>query len=395
MSRIKLRFAVYAFTVLLAFFLSSASGANEDIPITIETTGTASVAGSDVSAARDSAIADALRKAVEQAVGMVVSSETVVESFQALRDSVYTNASGYVKSYDVLAESRSGGMYQVRVKAVVSAAGLEGDLDAMGLLQRRAERPRVLFMISEKMPGDRDFTSWWRPDAYFGRAAGERKTGAAEAALMELFLRKGFNVVDMAGSPGAVVAADPYWPSEIPGDSAREAAGKLNADIVVFGKATATEGPRTGGTAMVTWLADITAQAVRVDDGSLLGSGRGHATARHISAEKGPADALSIASEELAEGLAAQISSKWAGPVSFTITLRGADYATAVEFKRLLRSSVRGLLSIYQRRFEGNEASFDIESKVSAQAVADDISRLQGFRVTGAALNAIEVEAGD
>ncbi|MBW7956706.1 MAG: flagellar assembly protein T N-terminal domain-containing protein [Deltaproteobacteria bacterium] len=381
--------------LLVSVSLASFSDAEDDIPITIEAIGTASVADSDISSARDGAIADALRKAVEQAVGMVVSSETVVESFEVLRDSVYTNATGYVKSYDVLEESRSGGTYQVRIRAVVSAAGLEGDLDAMGLLQRKVERPRVLFMISEQMPGDSGFTSWWRPEAYLGRDSGERRVGAATAALMELFLRKGFNVVDIAGSPEAVTPTDPYWPSDISGESAREAAGKVNAEIVVFGKAVASEGPRTGGTAMVTWLADITAQAVRVDDGSLLASGRGHATSRHISAEKGPLDAFYGASEELAEGLVRDISSKWAGPVSFTIKLKVADYAGAVEFKRLLRTAARGVLSIYQRRFEGNEAFFEVESKVPAQAIADEISRLRGFRVTGAAQNAIEVEAYD
>lgn len=395
LSRKKILLIFSALILLIPFFQVSGTLAGDDIPITLEAIGTASVAGPNIPAARDGAIADALRKAVEQAVGMVVSSETVVESFEVLRDTVYTNAAGYVKSYDVLDESRSGSVYQVRVRAVVSTAGLEGDLDAMGLLQRKAERPRVLFMISEKMPGDRGFTSWWRPEAYMGRDAGERTVGAATAALMELFLRKGFNVVDMAGSPGAITPVDPYWPSDISGESAREAAGKVNAEIVVFGKAVATEGPRTGGTAMVTWLADVTAQAVRVDDGSLLASGKGHATSRHISADKGPMDALSRASEELAEGLAKDISSKWAGPVSFTITLKGADYARAIEFKRLLRTGARGVLAIYQRRFDGNEAFFEVESKVPAQAIADDISRLRGFRVTGAAQNAIEVEAYD
>ncbi len=395
LGRKKMFLAVSALTLLISFFFASVPLADDDIPITIETIGAASVSGSDIPAARDGAIADALRKAVEQAVGMVVSSETVVESFQVLRDSVYTNASGYVRSYEVLDESRSGGAYQVRVRAVVSTAGLEGDLDAMGLLQRKMERPRVLFMIAEKMPGDRDFTSWWRPEAYPGSDAGERKVGAAEAALMELFLSKGFNVVDMSGSPEAVMAAAPYRPSDLSRESALEAAGKVNAEVVVFGTAIASEGPRTGGTAMVTWLADLTAQAVRVDDGSLLASGRGHATVRHISAEKGPLDALSRASEELAEALTRDISSKWAGPVSFTVTLRGVDYVRAVEFKRLLRTGARGVLAVYQRRFDGSEAVFDVESRASAQSVADDISRLHGFRVTGAAQNAIEVEAFD
>ncbi|MBE7415290.1 MAG: hypothetical protein HS130_08690 [Deltaproteobacteria bacterium] len=107
MSRKKIPLIFSALILLIPFFHVSGSGADDDIPITLEAIGTASVTGSGFPAARDGAIADALRKAVEQAVGMVVSSETVVESFQVLRDTVY-NAARYVKSYDdVLDESRS------------------------------------------------------------------------------------------------------------------------------------------------------------------------------------------------------------------------------------------------------------------------------------------------
>ena len=50
--------------------------------------------------------------------------------------------------------------------------------------------------------------------------------------------------------------------------------------------------------------------------------------------------------------------------------------------------------AVYQRRFEGTDTAFEVESKIPAQAIADEISR-QGYKVIGATGNTIEVEAGN
>jgi hypothetical protein len=49
--------------------------------------------------------------------------------------------------------------------------------------------------------------------------------------------------------------------------------------------------------------------------------------------------------------------------------------------------------AVYQRRFEGSEAVFEVESRVPASAIADDLSRLPGWSlsVTGTTPNTIEV----
>ncbi|HEV8539645.1 MAG TPA: hypothetical protein VGQ60_00645, partial [Nitrospiraceae bacterium] len=48
---------------------------------TVTADGVAGIQGGDKAIARDNAIQDALRKAVEQAVGTMVASETMVENF--------------------------------------------------------------------------------------------------------------------------------------------------------------------------------------------------------------------------------------------------------------------------------------------------------------------------
>ena len=63
--------------------------------------------------ARDHAIKDALRKAVEQAVGIFISSETVVENYEVLSDSIYSKAEEYVAEYKVLREKEEGDLYSL------------------------------------------------------------------------------------------------------------------------------------------------------------------------------------------------------------------------------------------------------------------------------------------
>jgi hypothetical protein len=52
--------------------------------------GVAAVVKGDTGAARDKALDDALRKAVEQAVGTLIESETMVQNYQVLNDSIYS-----------------------------------------------------------------------------------------------------------------------------------------------------------------------------------------------------------------------------------------------------------------------------------------------------------------
>ena len=79
----------------------------------------------DVANARDKALADAFRKAVEQAIGAMVSSETVVENYQLISDKILTRARGFVKTYNVISEGEiEEGLYQVEIEAQVASAAL-------------------------------------------------------------------------------------------------------------------------------------------------------------------------------------------------------------------------------------------------------------------------------
>lgn len=358
---------------------------------TVEATGVAAITAGNAALARDSALADAQRNAVEQAVGTMVSSETLVENFVTLKDNVYTKSQGYIKDYSVIKESQDQALYNVTIKATVSTGLLKDDLSAMGLLHKKAERPRVLFMIAEKNIGHKFFAFWW-----WGKSEYKGETvdmSSSETALKEIFINKGFNVVDITGTTGNFKVSDAYRIADITKDGAKQIGRGVNAEVVVFGKAIAKEGPRTEGSSVGSYLADITAQAVRVDDGVVLASSRGHGVARHISEVTGGSEALSRAASEMADKLVDQIMAKWSGSNSVTVRLSGVtDYARVTEFKNALMGRIRGIQAVYQRKFEGGVATLEIESKVPAQNIADEVQRLgMPVQVVNATANSIEI----
>ena len=175
--------AVILLFALLAAPMSTHAEQIEPETKTIESVGYATISGVNAALARDAAIDDALRKAVEQSVGSMVSSDTMVENYQILRDSVYTKTRGYVKGYTIISENQTFDMYQVTVRATVATGDLKNDIDAIGLLQLKAERPRVLFMVAEhaERPGhDGPYKYWWQPNA--GRIA-PMEAAASENSL--------------------------------------------------------------------------------------------------------------------------------------------------------------------------------------------------------------------
>ncbi|MBI4377674.1 MAG: flagellar assembly protein T N-terminal domain-containing protein [Nitrospinae bacterium] len=367
----------------------------------ITATGVAAILQGDKAIARDTALNDALRKAVEQAVGAMVSSETVVENYQLIRDSILTKSQGYIQKYRVASESPSAELYQVTISATVSLGNLKNDLAALGILMQRVQKPRVLFMIAEQNVGQEFYIFWWYGKSEF--KGQQVDLSVSETALKEEFLSKGFNVVDSSVATGRIEISNAYRIADLADAGAISIGRQLGAEVIVKGKALAKEGPRTAGSKVGSYIADITATAFRVDNGSVIGSGRGHGVSRNISGVTGGTEAIEKAAREMAGKMVDQIVAKWSGEVSggglVQLTVRGiGEYSDFVKFKDIIQGQIRGVQAIYQRSLEAGTAVLDIDMKGNAQSLADEIARKNfggiPVKVLGASANTVEVSLG-
>jgi hypothetical protein len=371
---------------------------------TVTAEGMAGVKG-DPGIARDAAIQDALRKAVEQAVGTMVSSETLVENFQVVRDNIYNKSAGYVKEYKVVKESPGKDLHTVTISAVVATSDLKNDLGALNLLHQRVGKPRTLFMIAEQNIGQEVLLYWWGTWGAPGGAAAVGQTvdmAVSETALKEEFANKGFNVIDISAVTGKFQISNAYRIADLTDAGAREIGRKMGAELIVKGLALAKEGPRGAGSAVGSYLADITLSAVRVDNGQVLGSVRAQGVARHVTQHVGGNNAIEQAARNAAEKIIDQITAKWTAETSggqlTQITITGlGSMKELVKIKEFLKSHVRGVQNVIQRSYEGGTAVLEVDAKGNAQAIGDELAKkdFPGFDLdlTSVSASTIEIKA--
>ena len=116
-------------------------------PGTVVVRGAAPLQGG-VSQARERALQQAFRAAVEQVAGVIVESETLVENLALFEDNILTRTEGYVESYELLHEGQEDDIFVVELAVTVVAGPLSRDLESLGILLRRADYPTISIALS-------------------------------------------------------------------------------------------------------------------------------------------------------------------------------------------------------------------------------------------------------
>ncbi len=107
---------ILIFLIIFCFALTARA---DIIPVTVE--GQATIIGGDVIQARDEALLAAKIKAVERAVGVEVTAETIYSQERQLSMEMIQKSRGFVRLYDVVSEGSRGSIYTVMIEAVVSS----------------------------------------------------------------------------------------------------------------------------------------------------------------------------------------------------------------------------------------------------------------------------------
>ena len=115
----------------VSLLLASVTFAAAPPPATVvkEVTGEAAI----VDGNRDKAFAEAksaaLRDAVEQVAGVLVSADTLTANSQLISDRILMHSAGYVRTHEVLERKEEGGVAKVKVRAEVGTALAEAKPD--------------------------------------------------------------------------------------------------------------------------------------------------------------------------------------------------------------------------------------------------------------------------
>lgn len=386
--RFQRTYVVVYLAVMACVFISARDyAAGQQQTEVVEAEGVARILQGNTDIARDNAIVDAQRKAVEQVMGVFMSSESIVENYELLSDRILTQSSGYIKTYQILDERKDGNDFRVRIQATIGLGELENDIEAIQHLIRQKGNPRMMFLVQEEITGLRTA----------GVASSDMSQ--AETVLVQAFLNAGFEVVDSA-TVAQNINRDKALKA-IEGDAATASAlgQQYGADVIITAKAAASSGEKILTTSMKSHQAAVNAKVIRADTGAIIGSATKQAKHAHIDDLAGGLAAIEKASTELAEDLIPKILEQWRKDVQVATTvqivLSNVSFMQLKRFKEILKTEVRGVKEIYQRSFQARVAKLDVEIQSTTEALADELAskEFQGLscEITGLSENRIDL----
>ena len=354
--------------VLLLLLSVRAASAQETRTVTAE--GVAAIQQGAIDTARDAALEDAQKRAVEQAIGIMIDSQTQVENYQLISDKILSQTKGYISRYNVTGESQEGQILRVRITADVAIGKLNDDLSAIGILLGQMHKPRTMIMIAEQNIGH-DWHAWW-----WGYHGEQTDISVVENTFMDVFTQKGFEFIDHATAAKEIKVTAAYKVQDLTVEQARTLGNQADAEVVIVGKALAKLYGDVGG-GMKSVQADLSAKAVRTDTGQVIATTVTHAAAVHITDTTAGIEALKKAStqaaEQMMEKILAVYSREAGGTRPISITISGLNKTQFVKFKDVLKNQVRGIKDLHERSFSGTTARISVDSKVSAQTLSDDL----------------------
>jgi hypothetical protein len=350
--------------------------------------GTATVQGTNVSAARDKAIADGLVTAVALMTEELLEVEVFVREFAKLNELLFEQTSTFIQDYKVLTEADLDNRYRVAVEATVSRRKISKLLTDTGILRVQTTLPSVLFLIAEQGLDKPAPEFWWgsqEPD--FMSVAEAAMAGPLEAA--------GFIIIDHKGARNlSEVPWTAFDKPELTDEEAAELGSQLKADVVVIGVASVSPSTNIMGSAMRSFNGTTSVRVIKTDPVQPLFNLTRTAVAVSENDNTGNRQALEDAGGLAGQALAEELTAVWqkqAGkPSQISMVIRGTSHlAYYVQFRKSL-NTIPGVGGIRVKEIKPNEATLQVEYKGKPQDLA---AALMQQKFEGFGINIFEVTA--
>ncbi|MDX2145956.1 MAG: flagellar assembly protein T N-terminal domain-containing protein [Planctomycetota bacterium] len=329
--------------------------------------------------AREQAIEDALRRAVEAGAGVYLESISRSEDLVLVKDVITTRTNGYIESYDVLEESKDqDGLYTVRVAAVVRRGQLRDDLETFKTLMKRKGRPLVLVV---------------------GSSEGVQAPEQVEIAAQKALIGKGVRVVDSA----TLAEAKRQQAREAMADDrdvrkAAAIASSVGAHViaVVRVEQEATERDETYGVrtfrtpsvATVRLVDPATAQLFAIEQLDALGDGESQIASRRAGVNEAVASSMKVALQQIAARWLEDVDARGGGEVTLALHRVGFDRVSALVESLRKVAGVKDVLidstdpkGVSTVRVVSNSSAADIVSALRRIDAALKVRKLTTTRV--------------
>ncbi|MBN1897579.1 MAG: hypothetical protein JW827_02285 [Spirochaetes bacterium] len=316
---------------------------------TIVAEGLAEVRQAGVPEAYDRAKEQALKKAIETALGTIIDARIIGSSGVILEENIYAKKQGYIKQWEPVSKRVEDGVAYFKVKAVVGMQRLKDDVMALEILQHRMNLPKTIIFVYEEVEG--------KPS----------KQKTAYNILIEKFTEKKFVMI----SPSSISATysqninQLYKYMETDENAFISTAGKLgmdvNADIVIVGKTIAQKAQQLevyGKTSkMKSSQTDGEFKVVNVGDGRILAAISKRGAGVHMTPESAGISGIEKVTEPAADDLIKQILEAWEDVLNngnlITLYVKGLTLTDEIKFSNALKQYYREVKEVYQKQKKG------------------------------------------
>lgn len=320
----------------------------------------------------DAAILDAMRRGIEQALGVMVDATVIVSNSELVRDVVANRATGYVAGYEVVSQRIVDGVVYVMVRMTIKDDVMADDLQSLRAALLRKGDPRVVVVVVDTVDGRHV------PNSIVGMD------------LEEALASRGYRVVSAHGSGIyydrdlvlKAVAGDPW--------ALKTLASGVDAETLIVGMATADY--RASMQGLVSYVATCNVRIISTGDAAILSvfsaSGNGVAATHSEASAKALTSVGSSSAARLVEALPRIVTTldNVITIVVNNVTLSDVDY---------LQWRLKGMRFVDRmliRRFEHNQVVFEVVTSLTAAQVAQDIEiRKMGYSVVSILGNRIDI----
>ncbi|MCD4699840.1 MAG: hypothetical protein K8R91_04625 [Phycisphaerae bacterium] len=335
----------------------------------VDATGRA--AGTDEKA-KTEAVAQALRKAVEEGCGVFLTAQSKTQDYKAIYDKVIANTVGYVREHKVGKVTVEDGVTVVMVRVRVSTRKFEKDWASIAHTIQQENNPRVVVAIIESVH-----------QTTAGPTYKVKDSGIVQGKIEEFFLSKNITLMDR-GTAVSVSKRDVLL-AALKDDMTELAAmgARFKADVVVTGRASAKYGKAidVAGQTIYQYTATLNVRVIQTDSARVLASKSfGPVTVNSLQRGGGEDKALAKLSEDCAAKLLTAVVESWRkrANVSRTvqISVSGMDFDAWKIFKKEA-SALQGVQALRLREITEGVANIDVEYRYNNETLAERLTELK------------------
>lgn len=315
---------------------------------------------------KEEAVKAALRNALEKGGKQEIFSDSKVENFQLMHDTIISRAQGIVKDYKIEKEKKIiGGGVKVYIKAKVSKSVLAKSWGEVQNLLRQMGRPKILVSITERIDGKTEQQS------------------ALAMLIQKPLLKSGFELVSAQAAAAIREKESADAAAEDNVAKVQAIAKDFDAQIFITGTANANQAgiDVLYGAPVAFYNSDAQVEVYYTDTARLMASEalpntRGGARGKKEFSPQAGKMALANSCQKLVDSLYAQIMERWATDISaggeLILEVQGMSYKTANDLKKLV-ARLKGVENVQFKLTKGL-ARYRIKAKMSGEQLAEKLS---------------------